>query len=78
MRYLRDLAVQRGESFAYPSTFAEADREIKRLRGKKRTSSADRRREVNTVRREMSERRGDAASVRADEVVGYGSNATWR
>ena len=30
--YLRDLALGRGQTFAYPETFDEADREIKRLR----------------------------------------------
>lgn len=78
LSYLRDLALGRGQSFAYPASFDEADREIKRLLGEKRTSSADRRSEVRAVRDDMATRRGDAASVRADELDGYGSSAHWR
>lgn len=77
LSFLRDLALGRGQSFAYPETFEEADREIKRLLGQKRTSAAERRREVRAVRDDMA-RRGDAASVRLDELGGYGSSAHWR
>jgi hypothetical protein len=75
--YLRDLALGAGQSFAPPKSFEEADREIKRLLGVRRTSSADRRREKRAVQRDMAEHRGDAASVRAAELSGYGSSATW-
>lgn len=75
--YLRDLALGRGQTFAYPETFDAADREIKRLLKVKRTSGADRRREARTVSADMAER-GDAASVRAHELGGYGSSAHWR
>jgi len=78
LNYLRDLALGRGQSFAYPATFDEASREIKRLLGAKRTSPADRRRETRAVRDDMATRRGDAASVRLDELGGYGSSAHWR
>jgi hypothetical protein len=74
--YLRDLAVSRGQSFAYPSTFDEADREIKRLRKVNRTSRADRRRESQGVSAALA-RGGDAASVQDHEVGGYGSSAHW-
>jgi hypothetical protein len=66
-----------GRSFAYPKTFAAADAEIKRLRGEKRTSAAERRRETRAVRADMAERRGNAASVGLDELGGYGSTASW-
>jgi len=75
--YLRDLALGRGQTFAYPETFEEADREIKRLRKVKRTSRADRRREALTVSADMA-RGGDAASVRSHELGGFGSSAHWR
>ena len=75
--YLRDLAVSRGQTFAYPSTFEEADREIKRLLDVERTSRADRRRESRGVSADLA-RGGDAASVRAHELGGYGSNAQWK
>lgn len=76
-RYLRDLAQSRGESFVHPQTRAEASAQIDRLKGRKRTSADDHRREARALSRDMAERRGDAASVRADELQGYGSSATW-
>jgi len=75
--YLRDLALGRGQTFTYPETFDEADQQIKRLRKVKRTSRADRRREVRGVSADMAGR-GDAASVRSHELGGYGSSAHWR
>jgi hypothetical protein len=74
--YLKDLAISTGESFAYPQSFAEADAQIKRLRAKKRTSYADRRRETFQIRHDLAEPR-DAAAVRRSEVSGYGSDAAW-
>lgn len=75
--YLRDLALSRGQSFAYPATFEQADREIKRLRKVKRSSRADRRREARAISDDMA-RGGDAAAVRDHELGGYGSSAHWR
>lgn len=77
LSYLRDLALSRGQSFAYPSSFEEADREIKRLRRERRTPAVDRRRERREVSAAMQER-GDAARVRSHEVGGYGASARWR
>lgn len=77
LRYLRSLAERCGESFAYPATSAEASAQIGRLKGRKRTGRAERRREVAGVRRAMAER-GDDAQVRSGEIAGYGSGATWR
>lgn len=76
--YLRDLALGRAQTFAYPETFEEADREIKRLLKVKRTSRADRRREARAISADMAERRGDSASVRRHELGGYGASAHWR
>jgi hypothetical protein len=78
LRYLQDLAQQRGESFTYPTTAAQASAEIDRLKGRKRMSPTERRREARELSREMAECRGDAAAVRSSEIVGYGSDATWR
>jgi hypothetical protein len=78
LRYLKDLAMKTGGSFSYPSSLDEADREIKRLLKRRRTPAAERRREKRDVQRDMAGRRGDDASVRADELVGYGSSATYR
>ena len=77
MRYLRDLAAQRGESFAYPRTAAEASAEIERLKGRRRSSATERRVERLEVSRAMA-CRGDAAAVRDSEIVGYGSSARWK
>jgi hypothetical protein len=78
LRYLRALAERCGESFAYPTTAAEASAEIDRMKGRSRSSRADRRRDVAGVRDAMAERGGDAAAVRSAEISGYGSSATWR
>lgn len=77
MRYLRDLAAQRGESFAYPRTAAQASAEIERLKGRRRSSVTERRVERLEVSRAMAGR-GDAAAVRDSEIVGYGSSARWK
>ena len=75
--YLRDLAMQKGQSFAWPRTQREASEEIERLKKVRRTSRADRRREMREVRRDMASGRGDAARVRDKELAGYGSTARW-
>jgi hypothetical protein len=77
LRYLRNLATQRGESFAYPRTAAQASGEIERLKGRRRSSVAERRAERDDVSRAMSQR-GGAAAVREAEIEGYGSSARWR
>lgn len=77
MAYLRGLAASTGGSFAWPTTSKEASEEIDRLKGEKRTSAADRRRETQEVREAMATGRGDAARVRDEELRGYGSNAHW-
>jgi hypothetical protein len=77
LRYLRSLALQRGESFTYPATAAQASAEIGRLKGRKRGSYVERRVEREQVSRDMAMRGGDAA-VRDSEIVGYGSSARWR
>jgi hypothetical protein len=77
MRYLRNLAMQRGESFAVPRTFAEASTQIDRLKRRRRSSQAERRIERREVSRDLAFG-GDAAAVRDSEIVGYGSSARWR
>lgn len=76
LSYLRSLAMQRGETFAYPQTGAEAGAEIDRLLGRRRGSQIERRIEREQVSRDMASR-GDGASVRRFEVAGYGSSAEW-
>lgn len=78
LRYLRDLALKTGRSFAYPGTAAEASREIDRLKRAGRTPAAERRRELRQVRRDIAERRDDAVRVDQEiELVGYGSTGAW-
>ena len=79
LRLLRDLALERGETFATPRSFAEADAEIKRLKPRRRMHRADRYREDRAVSRQMATGRGDAAAVDHDyETRGWGSSAAWR
>jgi hypothetical protein len=77
LRYLRGLAEQRGESFAYPQTAAEASAEIERLKSRRAGSRLDRQLDRIAISRAMAEP-GDSAAVREDEVTGYGSSARWR
>ena len=78
LRYLRNLAASRGESFAYPQTRAQASEEITRLKGRRTTPTAERRREERAVRDRVAIGTGGGASVRDDEISGYGSSAGWR
>lgn len=77
LRYLRSLAMQRGESFAYPQTASQASAEINRLRSRRPGSYVERQVEREGVSRDMAGRGGDSA-VRDSEIVGYGSSARWR
>lgn len=77
LRYLKSLAAQRGESFAYPTTAGKASAEIDRLQARRPGSYVERRIERQQVSREMASR-GGAAAVRDGEIVGYGSSARWR
>jgi hypothetical protein len=77
LRYLRELANGRGQTFRYPTTRAEASAEIRRLlacRPDSRLERAIERREgQRTVRREQF----DATAVRPEEIEGYGGHARW-
>jgi hypothetical protein len=77
LRYLRDLAVSRGQTFAVPRSSAEASAEIDRLRGRRRSSYADWAAE-RFAAREIAGRWAPATDVRPEEVDGYGSTARWR
>jgi hypothetical protein len=76
LRYLRNLAETRGESFAYPRSAAEASAEIERLKSRRPNSTVERRFERLVVSREIAEI-GDAAQVRDSEISGYGSDCRW-
>ena len=76
LRYLRALAERTGQTFTYPHTFAEASREIDRLKQARPSSHAERRIERRD-RRPVATGPADAARVRDDEISGHGSSATW-
>jgi hypothetical protein len=77
LRFLKSLAMQRGESFVYPRTASQASAEIDRLRNRRTGSHVERQVEREQVSRDMADRGGDSA-VRDFEIVGYGSSARWR
>lgn len=80
LAYLRQLATQRGQTFATPTTRRDASAQIDRLK-RQPLSTAHRvtdRLERRQVSRELAERPSDATRVRDDETTGYGSSATWR
>lgn len=78
LKLLRELADERGETFATPRSFAEARAEIKRLLKRKPMRYRDRRREDRTVSRQMATGRGGAAAVDHDyETRGWNGSARW-
>src|SRR3954470_622213 len=78
-RYLRQLALQHGVTFAVPKTRAQASRAIDTLKRRQPEPIADRRREIRAVQDDMARNRGDNAKVlEGVETTGYGSTATWK
>jgi hypothetical protein len=77
LRYLRNLAISRGETFVYPRTSAESSAEIDRLLGRRRSSYADRAAE-RFAARQLTRLHGPATGVRDAEVEGYGGSARWK
>ena len=76
-RYLRQLATVRGVSFVPPRTCFEASRLIDQLKRRRPKHRADVARELKAVRRDLATA-NDSARVRAEELEGYGSTATWK
>ena len=77
LRYLRSLAERTGQTFTYPHTFAEAGREIDRLKAVRPESRAERRIERKEIADQLATGPEDSARVREDEISGRGSSATW-
>lgn len=76
LRYLRTLAVSRGETFAVPRSRAEASRQIERLRSRRPSNIVER--AIERADRRMPDVRSlDATAIRPDEVIGYGASARW-
>ncbi len=73
LRYLRALAARSATTFTYPSTRAQAGREINRLSKLPREPRASRR---------LDHLEDDqvvyATAVQVEEVAGFGASATWR
>ena len=76
IKYLKDLAMETGESFTWPKTFGQAHVEIDRLLAISPSSKAERRLERDQLREDFATGRGDAAAIRPDEIGGYGASAT--
>ena len=77
LNYLRALANRTGQTFTYPTTVAEASREIERLKHAQPATRLDNR----LIEREIADAiacgEADATRVRSSEVSGHGSSATW-
>ncbi len=76
LAYLRNLASQRGQTFQYPTTKAQASQEIERLLKGKPDSRLERAIE-REQEYEITSQDLDATRVREDEVGGWGSSARW-
>jgi hypothetical protein len=75
LRYLRELASQRGQTFRYPATRRQASSEISRL---KRIPARGYLAEFDEQRRfDHDPGPQDATRIRDDEIAGYGANAHW-
>ncbi len=78
LKALRRLCVSRGQSFAVPANAGQASDEIARLTKARPSSRYEHTRE-RALAKATPVREGlvNAASVRDDEVTGYGSTARW-
>jgi hypothetical protein len=77
LRYLRELANNRGQTFRYPTTRGEASAEIRRLLAHRPDSRLERAIERREGERAVGRERFDAAAVRPEEIQGYGGHARW-
>lgn len=76
LRYLRVLAERTGTTFANPSTRCEASAEIRRLESLPSLNKAERQHERQTLQRDRV-RMEPASAIQRDELIGYGSHASW-
>ena len=76
LRYLRDLAVSRGETFSMPRSSTEASTEIERLRSRRGLSRGAKAME-RWNDRTIQDRWAPATDIRPEEIEGYGSSARW-
>ena len=77
LRVLREMAQERGCTFTYPTSAAEARAEFKRLKAIPRQGRAFRDNDAASVRASATTS-GGAARVQSSELTGYGSAARWK
>ncbi len=77
LNFLRRLASEKGQTFTYPQTSGQATAEIRRLLDQTSSSRVERYLDREAVSVMRAERPYDATQVRRDEIMGYGSTATW-
>ena len=72
LTYLRGLAERTGQTFTYPHTFAEARREIDRLKAAAPKAASSGGSSVSRSPTRSPKAPHDAARVRSSEITGYG------
>ena len=77
LRVLGEMAQERGCTFTYPTTSAEARAELRRLKAIPREGRAFRETDATSVRTAATIS-GDGARVQGSELTGYGSAARWK
>ena len=73
---LRTMAVERGVSFEWPTTSHDAHRQIELLKKTRRSPRHEIRADRDATTRDKFD--SGVPSIRADEITGYGSTATWK
>jgi hypothetical protein len=77
LAYLKVLADRAGQTFTYPITREEASLQINRLKRAEPSTRTERRVERKQIADAIATGPHDSTRVRDDELVGYGSTATW-
>jgi hypothetical protein len=80
LQYLKALADRTGQTFSYPRTSSDANREIQRLKTVRPTSRIELELELERldVAAEQAAREANCdVPVDLSEIQGYGSTATW-
>jgi hypothetical protein len=77
LNYLKALAERTGQTFQWPESSAAASREIQRLKNTRPSTKLERA-IARFGDRQATEAAQGAVEIHGFEVVGYGSNATWR
>ena len=77
LAYLKVLADRAGQTFTYPITREEASLQIARLKRAEPSTGTERRVERKVIADAIATGPHDSTRIRDDELVGYGSSATW-